>query len=77
MNPAQYVQPPNLPLAPTPSYYELSNKVVRMNEFIYTLRKTIERIGRELNTVRRMNHHLAGQPPPPEIDYMPPQPQFL
>ena len=75
MNPAM-MGPPQMGLAHVPTYHDLTRSIALRDDFIYKLRKTIETLGRELNTVRRMNHHLAGQPPPPEIDYTPPIPNF-
>ena len=75
MNPAM-MGPPHMGLAHVPTYHDLTRSIALRADFIDKLRKTIETLGRELNTVRRMNHHLAGQPPPPEIDYTPPIPNF-
>ena len=68
--------PPHMGLAHVPSYHELARSVALRDDFIYKLRQTIQTLGRELNNIRRLNHNLAGQPPPPEIDYTPPVPNF-
>lgn len=56
----------------TQPHHQLRAQYDDLQVYVHSLRQTIERLGRELNTVRRMNHHLAKLPPPPEINYMPP-----
>lgn len=73
---------PSLGLAPTfgmqhvatPTYQELQQRELSLRVYVQSLRETIERLGHELHTVRTMNAHMANQPQPKKMSYIPPPP---
>ena len=78
MNPAGAI--PSLGLAPTygqmmtPTYQELQQRELNLRVYVQTLRETIERLSAEMYTVRCMNAHMAKQPMPPKMSYIPAPP---
>ena len=75
---------PSLGLAPTfghvmpnnatPTYQELQQRELSLRVYVQSLRETIARLGHELHTVRTMNAHMANQPQPKRMSYIPPPP---
>ena len=55
----------------TPTYQELQQRELSLRVYVQTLRETIEKLGNELHTVRTMNAHMAKQPVPPRMAYVP------